>query len=114
MKSRRSAYASYSVVRKDHEYLWRTYGPAEDMTGEYEDQGDLKLLLENPTKAMAAWCYQCQIQWWFEKGPEMGSEPEWEKDRRVFRIAVRYCAEGDLQELLHRYGLEYPEWAYSI
>ena len=104
---------SYATARKDHEYLWKTYGPAGDMTGEYEDQRDLHLLLESPSKATAAWCYQNQIQWWFEKGPEMGSNPGWEKDRRVFRIAVRYCVEVYLEELLQRCGFEYPEWAYA-
>ena len=109
-----TAYFSYAVVRKDHEYLWLTYGPAADMTGEYEDQRDLKLLLETPTKTTAAWCYQNQIQWWFEKGPEMMSNPGWEKDRRVFKIAARYCAEGSLENLLHRNGFELPDWYHLV
>ena len=84
---------AYKQARKDHEYLWDTYGPAYDMTGAYVDSDDLKKLLESPTKATAAECYENQIIYWLQTGPEaeFGPPPkDFRKDRRVQSIAKRY------------------------
>jgi hypothetical protein len=63
------ARVTYEQARKDHEYLW-SIAPAEDMTGGYMDQDDLKKLLRNPTKATARECYVDQIHYWFQVGPD--------------------------------------------
>ena len=80
----------YEDARRDHEYLWNTYGPANDMTGGYQDSDDLELMLKKPTKAQAAICYSNQIRYWFESGPERSAldapEIPWD-DPEVCRIA---------------------------
>ena len=83
----------YSQARADHEYLWTTYGPAQDMTGGYVDSSDLVALLRSPTKATAADCCGRQIQYWFEAGPDTAfgrSGSDWRTDRKVKAIARRH------------------------
>lgn len=85
---------SYDQARADHEYLWETYAPAEDMTGAYVDQDDLARLLKSPTKATARDCYCDQIHHWFQVGPEQGATGNWRSDSAVFEIAERHnCAD---------------------
>ncbi|MBR9970841.1 hypothetical protein [Magnetospirillum sulfuroxidans] len=62
---------SYEQARADHEYLW-AIAPADDMTGRYVDQNDLRELLHNPTRSTARDCYVRQIEYWFFQGPETG------------------------------------------
>lgn len=88
---------TYEQARADHEYLWDTYGPADDMTGGYEDQYDLAKLLKNPSKKTALDCYSRQIAYWFDKGPQANSgmgDTTWENinwhDFKVIDIAVRH------------------------
>ena len=88
----------YEQARADHEYLW-SIGEAYDMTGGYVDSGDLKRMLETPTKAMATRCYERQISHWFDRGPDLGAEPgscsscHWiNTDPKVREIAERYGA----------------------
>jgi len=59
---------SYKQMRADHEYIWKTYGGAYDMTGAYVDQHDLWKLLKNPTKATAEDCYHNQLRYFFQTG----------------------------------------------
>ena len=79
-------------------YLWKTYGPAMDMTGGYVDSEKYERLLKNPTKAAARDECMSQINYWFE----VGTEPEpvsfiqalgpvtRHDDPRVVEIARRY------------------------
>ena len=85
---------TYRQARKDHEYLWDTYAPGDDMTGAYVDQNDLERLLHSPTKATAARCYGDQIRWWFHSGPERGGRggDRWKTDPEVAAIAERHLA----------------------
>lgn len=86
--------ATYEQARADHEYLWETYGPAYDMTGGYVDQEDLDKLLKRPTKATARDCYQNQIRYWFDVGPDPADRgDEWKTDPKVADIAERYGCE---------------------
>lgn len=71
---------SYMQARADHEYLWSTYGPADDMTGGYVDQDDLDRLLKKPTEATARDCYADQIRYWFQRGPEVGDPDQIRED----------------------------------
>ena len=83
----------YSQARSDHEYLWKTYGPAQDMTGGYVDSDDLDRLLICPTKTTARNCYCDQIRYWFQVGPDTNfgnSSDDWNADLRVRRIAERH------------------------
>lgn len=59
---------TYDQAKADHAYLWGI-SPAYDMTGGYEDQNDLRRMLEKPTKATARACYVDQIVYWFSVGP---------------------------------------------
>lgn len=61
---------TYDQALADHEYLWDTYGSANDMTGGYVDQEDLYRLLRNPSKATARDCLCDQINYWFLVGPD--------------------------------------------
>jgi|GEM_PF-3600081 len=90
--------SNYDQFRKDHEYLWETYGPADDMTGGYVDSEDLERLLKTPTKVMAAKCYADQIRYWFDAGPDtFGKEVgDWRSDPEVRLIAERH---GTLEAL---------------
>ncbi len=85
---------TYEQARSDHEYLWKTYGPAQDMTGAYVDQTDLWRLLKSPTKATARNCYVDQIHFWFENGCDCGCTPtnaeDLMDDVMVAEIAARY------------------------
>lgn len=91
---------AYAESRNDHEYLW-DIAPAYDMTGGYVDQDDLEKLLQSPTKKTATECYNTQIGYWFEVGPdEFGTDTKWKTDSRVRRIAERHCCEEDLDRLL--------------
>lgn len=91
------AKVTYEQARADHEYLWNTYGPADDMTGGYEDQYDLEKLLKNPSKKTALDCYSRQIAYWFNMGPQVDNgigETTWGNinwhDFKVIDIAVRH------------------------
>lgn len=82
---------TYQQARNDHEYLWNTHAPADDMTGGYVDSEDLNRLLKNPTKAMARRCYVNQIWYWFQKGPDEALDiGDWRNDPVVAEIAERY------------------------
>ncbi len=93
---------NYDQARKDHEYLWETYGPARDMTGGYVDQNDLSKLLKKPTKATALDCYQNQITYWFQSGFDADYrapiDQETSNDPMVQEIAERHF----LEEYLNR------------
>lgn len=94
--------SDYDTAREDHEYLWRTYDHANDMTGGYVDSDDLKKLLESPTKATAAKCYKTQIGYWLEVGPEGITDSMVEQiasDLRVTRIGVRIGADMETSRL---------------
>ena len=82
--------ASYQQAFKDWSYLWETYGPAEDMTGAYVDQGDLAKLLRSPTKRTAATCLESQILYWFDAGPASGCDRPNSNDETLAEIAERY------------------------
>lgn len=69
------AKVTHEMAYRDRQYLWNIC-PAADMTGGYEDQGDLERLLKTPTKSMAAQCLSRQIEYWFQKGTEDGSETQ--------------------------------------
>ena len=88
---------TYEQARADHDYLWKTYGPAEDMSGAYVDQDDLEKLLRKPTKATARQCYEDQIRYWLRQGPEKDSlhkhEDRIRNDPHVAEIADRYYAD---------------------
>ena len=62
---------TYKQALEDHKYLW-SIGPADDMTGSYVDQEDLKRLLLSPTKTTARDCLCSQIDYWFQVGPDTG------------------------------------------
>ena len=84
---------NYEQARRDHEYLWKTYGPAYDMTGAYTDSEDLEKMLENPTNSMATKCYVRQIEYWFQAGfggEELGYFGDAEHDSIVTDIADRH------------------------
>ena len=87
---------TYEQARADHEYLWSTYAPADDMTGAYVDQDDLDRLLKSPTKAMARKCYMAQIHYWFDAGPDTALPlDDWRNDPEVAVIAERHgCEDG--------------------
>ncbi len=78
---------TYEQAKSDHAYLW-SIGRALDMTG-YVDQGDLKKLLDNPTKSTAKDCFIRRIAYWFQEGPERDKQ-NWKDDRRVDEIRARY------------------------
>ena len=82
---------TYEQARADHEYLW-SLSEAYDMSGGYVDQDDLKSLLRTPTKAMARKCYERQIWYWFDAGPDE-CETDWRNDSRVREIAERHNCE---------------------
>ena len=91
---------TYDQARKDHEYIWSTYGEAYDISGGYIDQDDLRRLLHNPTKKTATECYANQIRYWFEVGSqddhEIGTNhlEEARNDTRACEIANRHQAYG--------------------
>lgn len=94
---------SYEQVYSDWQYLWDTYGPAEDMTGGYVDQDDLYLLLSNPSKKTATKCLKQQIEYWFNVGPaaSCGLLPRpSDNDPLLVEIAERYNCEWDFARLL--------------
>ncbi len=83
---------TYEQALADWGYLWSEYGEANDMTGGYVDQEDLKRLLLSPTKATACRCLCSQIEYWFQVGPDTsgtgGHSPD--GDPRVIEIAERH------------------------
>jgi len=97
MNSRIRAKVSYDQTRLDHDYLWQTYGPAYDMTGGYDEDRDMEMLLRNPSKSTAIECYCSRIRYWFEIGPQVnsptgelsGGDIDWH-DFKVIDIAVRH------------------------
>ena len=92
---------TYVQARKDHEYLWSTYAPADDMTGGYVESDDLERLLVNPTKATARQCYEDQIAYWFQAGPDKLTPCDgWQDDPEVRAIAERHFAMDRLERLL--------------
>lgn len=82
----------YLEAKSDHDYLWKTYGPADDMTGGYVDQEDLKRMLDAPTKKMAVYCLARQIHYWFQMPPKWPLTPGMMDDHRVVEIRDKYCA----------------------
>ena len=86
---------TYIEVRQDHEFLWKVYAPAKDMTGGYVDQDDLHNLLRAPTKVTAKKCYLKQIYYWFQVGPDCNTT-DWKDDQEVWSIAEKYCADMSL------------------
>lgn len=60
---------TYEQALKDWKYLWNI-APADDMTGGYVDQDDLKKLLLNPCKKTAKDCLVSQITYWMQAGPD--------------------------------------------
>ena len=89
----------YAQARADHEYLWKEYAAADDMTGGYVDQNGLTRLMRSPTRATAASVYERQVEYWFEKGPDMnerarrGLDDRMRDDPRLAAIADRYLCE---------------------
>ena len=84
---------TYEQARADHEYLWESFGPADDMSGGYVDQDDLAKLMKSPTKATAKDVYSSQIQYFLQVGPDrMGSKYafDWRDDPVVREIAERH------------------------
>ena len=82
----------YNQAHKDHSYLWNI-GPADDMTGAYVDQEDLKMLLDSPSKRTATKCLVRQINYWFQAGPDASnrnSQHYFENDYEVRQIAERH------------------------
>ena len=77
---------TYEEAYKAHSYLWKTYGPAADMTGGYVDQDDLAALLKSPTKSTAKRCLVDQMRHWFSAGTDAGM-PNWSGDEVVEDIA---------------------------
>ena len=89
---------TYEQAYEDHSYLWKTYGPARDMTGGYVDQDDLSFLLSSPSKDTARRCLSDQINYWFQVGPEGKINPDIFIDSMVFEIAERHnCDVYDLK-----------------
>lgn len=91
---------SYKEVYEDWDYLF-DISPAYDMTGGYEDQNDLKLMLTNPTKKQAEECLKGQIYYWFQVGPE----------------DIRNCGFQSLVEsypriidIMEKYYIDEPHW----
>lgn len=60
---------TYEEVYADWKYLW-DIAPANDMTGGYVDQDDLKRMLKNPSKKTAVYCMKRQMEYWFQAGPD--------------------------------------------
>ena len=82
---------TYEQAYADHQYLWQTYGPADDMTGAYVDQDDLAKMLKSPTKATARDCLESQISYWFSVGPDPhNGTPVDPDDPELLEIADRY------------------------
>lgn len=77
----------------DRQYLWKTFGPARDMTGGYVDQDDLEALLRRPTKEEAARCLRSQITYWFEVGPDSFYGEVDREDPTLLAIAERHGTE---------------------
>lgn len=83
---------TYEQAFADWSYLWKTYGPANDMTGAYVDQHDLAKLLRSPTKATARECLCAQIGHWFSVGPDDSGagRPADHSDQKLHDIAERH------------------------
>ncbi|HJV53066.1 MAG TPA: hypothetical protein VJ652_16485 [Noviherbaspirillum sp.] len=94
---------TYEQAYADHAYLW-AIAPAEDMTGGYVDQDDLKRLLRSPTKATARDCLCGQIDYWFQKGPDLSrrDHTDWrtllDEHPRLAVIAKRYGHGDDIDQ----------------
>lgn len=81
---------TYEQARADHEYLW-SINAADDMTGAYVDQDDLAKLLKSPTKKTARECFERQIEYWFDVGPDLcGARLHLLDEGRVRDIADRH------------------------
>lgn len=84
----------YEDVYADWKYLW-SIAPANDMTGGYVDQDDLKRLLKSPSKKTATYCLKRQMEYWFQAGPdgfECGRDYEGlcEQHENIETIRVKY------------------------
>lgn len=91
---------TYEQAKADHAYLW-SYAPAQDMSGGYVDQGDLYKLLEKPTKGTARDCFERQIRYWFQVGPDLpDKEDYWRTDFKVHDIADRYACSTALLKFI--------------
>ncbi len=95
---------TYEQALKDHEYLWKEYAPASDMTGGYVDSDDLERLLHDPNKVTARECLKSQIAYWFQIGPDQQIYigEAWKTDPEVKEIAERSGSEDDLAHLCAR------------
>ena len=88
--------AKCEQARKDHEYLFDTYGhPNMDKWNDTHQSDCVKRFHANPT-AETEWQYlDSLIEYWFEEGPEDGGPYEWESglvdDARVWAIAERHA-----------------------
>lgn len=90
---------TYEQAFEDHQYLWREYAHAQDISGGYVDQGDLDKLLANPTKTTARECLESQIIYWFEIGPDLPDHEErWKTDPIVRETCERHGASDALLE----------------
>lgn len=91
----------YEEVYKDWKYLW-SIAPANDMTGGYVDQDDLKRMLKNPSKATAVYCLQRQMEYWFQAGPD-GSEAI----RKYDHLCAVY---PKIEEIRQKYDFNVRDW----
>lgn len=95
---------SYKQMRADHEYIWKKYGAAFDMSGAYVDQDDLDKLLKNPTRATAERCYYTQLIYYFQTGPDTADLDNFtiediKNDPKIIEIANRLGMLDELDEL---------------
>ena len=59
---------TYEQALEDRDYLFRTYGPASDMTGGWVEGDYLEELLRQPTKTKAKNILSGLVCYWFETG----------------------------------------------
>lgn len=92
---------NYEEVYKDWKYLW-SIAPANDMTGGYVDQDDLKRMLKSPSKKTAIYCMKRQMEYWFQAGPD-GFE--------IGRDYESICNKFDLVETIReKYDFSVRDW----
>ena len=101
---------TYEQARAYREYLWETYGPAQDMTGDYVEGDKLEALLRRPTRAHAKTIYVDQIIYWIQIGPDAngycGFTEEILADPKIQEIAEAVGAEEDWERSQRTYGLD--------
>ncbi|MGR5328591.1 hypothetical protein [Photobacterium damselae] len=92
--------AKYEEVYSDWEYLFKTVGFADDMTGGYVDSEDLEDLLKNPSKKTAKGILFRQIDYWYSEGIEYSNE---HKNKTVFDLIEEYPR---IAEIADAYGID--------